>query len=44
MTTILDRDPAAPATASASVLQPRSRQVIGGACLLLVPIGWAVRL
>ena len=42
MTSILDREPAATTDLSAPALQPRSRQVIGGTCLLLVPVGWAI--
>jgi hypothetical protein len=40
MTSTLDRDLATTPATPASM--PRSRQVVGGACLLLVPVGWAI--
>jgi hypothetical protein len=42
MTSTLDRDPGADTAEPDASLQPRSRQVIGGVCLVLVPIGWAI--
>jgi hypothetical protein len=40
MTSTLDRDLAT--TPATPTPMPRSRQVVGGACLLLVPVGWAI--
>jgi hypothetical protein len=42
MTSILGQDRASLTATIGPALQPRSRQVIGGTCLVLVPIGWAI--